>query len=114
MDQVKEAVCKNVAAVLYNEAISNTRNLPQNVAKSKEEYEQAINELANSPEVKNATENLRADKLNEFLADPTPIVNKVKQTRQIVRNIENNADNLNRNVINNNGPVNQMQGAINP
>ena len=104
MDQVKEAVRKNVAAVLYNEAISNTQNLPQNVAKSKEEYEQAINELANSPEVKNATENLRADKLNEFLADPTPIVNKVKQTRQIVRNIENNADNLNRVVVNN-GPV---------
>ncbi|MBO6141129.1 MAG: hypothetical protein J6O40_04970 [Ruminococcus sp.] len=114
LDQIKEAVCKNVAAVLYNEAIRNTQNLPQNVAKSKEEYAQAIKELANSPEVKNATEGLRADKINEFLADPTPIVNKVKQTRQIVRNIENNADNLNRNEINNNGPVIQMQGAINP
>ena len=102
---VMESVRKCVSAIVYNDTMKRTEQLPANISKKQKEYLQNIDKMANSPAVVKATEHLSYETINEFLAHPKPIIDKVIENRRVIRDIQNRADNAHRNEIGNDRPV---------
>ena len=102
---VMESVRKCVSAIVYNDTMKRLEQLPANISKNQQEYLQNIDKMANSPAVVKATEHMSYETINEFLADPKPIINKVTENRKAIREIQNRANNVHRNEIGNDQPV---------